>query len=143
MLQYNAGTKTIKYASYGHDPVPDNQWIDDSKRPDDHSRVSRVGILSKLTVLLTKCGMYMHLNDPKRQHNVDEVRRYMPFVTNSSWGLEKVYCRDRRTRFIAVVEGESALTKGQVLSSFVCLLTGKIITLFLFIAFLVCSVSTI
>mmetsp|Transcript_10578 Transcript_10578/g.16288 ORF Transcript_10578/g.16288 Transcript_10578/m.16288 type:complete len:977 (+) Transcript_10578:110-3040(+) len=61
-----------------------------------------------------------------RQYVIDEVRDRTPFVTSNTWSLEKLYCRSRNQRFVAVTGGPFALTSVQSKSSFVCALIGNI-----------------
>lgn len=69
--------------------------------------VATTGLLSRLTVLLAKCGLfYDTLDEPQRKYTVDEARGYAPFVTSHSWGLEKMYCRNRKSNLVAVVDGK-------------------------------------
>ncbi len=66
-----------------------------------------IGPLSFLTMMLSNCGcMYQKMDPPVRIFSVDEVRGYTPFVTSQTWGLEKMYCRNRKTSTIAVLEGQ-------------------------------------
>lgn len=94
-------------------------------------------VYARLTQFLACCGLFEKKEEPQRQHNVDDVLGYAPFVTNSTWGLESMYCRNRKRRFVAVVDGESAMTREQGLSSSICYFIGMVLTLFSFVAFMV------
>ena len=83
------------------------------------------------------CKLFTVLDKPVRQHNVDGVMEFTPYVTNASWGLESIYCRNRNTRFMAIIDGEAALTKKQVTSSIICFVFGTAMTLFAIVSFLV------
>ncbi len=75
------------------------------------------GPLSQLTKLLSKCGLFYEKIEPQRIYTVDEVRGYTPFVTSQTWGLEKMYCRNRKASMIAVIEGE--VRDGNVVFNFI------------------------
>ena len=81
--------------------------------------------------------LFAVLHEPIRQHDIDGVMEHTPYVTNLSWGLESIYCRNRSARFVAIIDGEAALTKDQVTSSIVCFVFGTLMTLFAIISFLV------
>ena len=95
------------------------------------------GFFTMFTLLLVKCGLYTELEEPKLQHDLDLVRGYTPYVTSSTWGLEKLYCRNHQTRYVAIVGGPAALNRRQVESSFACFFLGFLIQLFVSIAFMV------
>ena len=130
------GNQIVAYISSGSDPKPGDRTLKELESSNDDF-TTYTGPWARLTKLLAKFGLYEILAEPKRQYNVDEFRGYTPFVTDSNWGLEKIYCRNRKTRFVAIVEGKSALTWNQVQSSFWCFLIGNAITMFLFVAFMV------
>lgn len=68
---------------------------------------SSTSIISRLTVALSNRNYWFDtLDKPQRLYSVDEVRGYTPFVTNSSWSLDKIYCRNRMASFVAIVKGE-------------------------------------
>jgi len=99
--------------------------------------VATFGLLSRITVVFAKSGIfYKMLDTPERKYTIDEARGYAPFVTSHSWGLEKMYCRNRQSNLVAVVDGKSAMTRNQVRSSFICYFLGFVTTLFLIAAFL-------
>lgn len=133
-----AGTISIHYNAYGNDPKPGDVTVEELKAQQETNDFQQSkGPLARLTELMAKYGLYESLAEPVRYYSIDEVRGQITFVTNSTWGLEAMYCRNRRKRFVAVVGGESALTPSQVLSSFICYLIGIVFTLFVFVAFMV------
>ena len=67
----------------------------------------------------------------------DEALDHNPFITRSSWGLESMYFRNRKSRFLAIVYGASALSKAQVRSSLICFVFGRLITVFALVGLLV------
>jgi len=73
----------------------------------------------------------------ERIYSVDDARDVRPYVTSYTWSLEKVFCRPNNSRYIAVVRGPGALTKGQVRSSMACSLVGSFLVFFLLLAVLV------
>ena len=130
-----SGTEVVSYTVTGSDSMPKEMSVAEIEKS--HHPVHRhVPLASRFTKVLVKCGLYKDIVD-KLQYDVDLVRGYTPYVTSSTWGLEKLYCRNRDTRYIAVVQGKSALTKQQVLSSFVCFFGGFIIQMFMFVAVMV------
>lgn len=109
----------------------------DTSQGQEENRPSSIQYLpmSRLTLLFVGCSLYKSVY--KRLHTIDDVSGHTPFVTNSTWGLDTIYCRNRKTRYITVVKGESALTHKQVISSFFCYLIGLAFTLIMFVAFMV------
>ena len=134
-----AGTVTVHYNAKGNDSKPSDlnyeQLHADKKM--NGLRESK-GPFARFAELMACCGLYETERKPiPRYYSIDEVRGQTTFVTNSTWGLESIYCRDRQKRVVAVVKGESALTKSQVFSSFICYIVGFVFTLFVFVAFMV------
>jgi lipase ATG15 len=106
----------------------------DEKTKEEKSKPNYL-FMSRLTLLLVSCGLYKPVNKPL--HTIDDISGHTPFVTKSTWGLDTIYCRNRKTRYITVVKGESALTYKQVISSLICYLIGLSFTLIIFVAFMV------
>jgi len=54
---------------------------------------SQIGLWARITKLLARCNLYEKLtkDNQKRQWTIDEVLGNNPFVTNNSWGLEKIF----------------------------------------------------
>lgn len=130
-----AGEIIIGYNSLGSEEGPTIlTHEDDVKEKDGYFESKKWG--AYLTGCLVGCGMFKRLPVPRRKYSVDEVCERAPFVTRHSWGLEKVFCRDRTSRFIAMVGGESAMTISQVRSSFICFALGVSICLCILVAFL-------
>lgn len=96
-----------------------------------------MGLYSRLTTTPCMKPLYSVLHEPLRQYNVDDVLDFTSYITNSSWGLESVYCRSNSTRFMAIIDGEAALTKEQVKSSVACFAFGTIMTLLFVVSLLV------
>lgn len=85
---------------------------------------------------LQKWGLIIPEEEPVQQHTIDEVRDQAPFVSNNTWSLEKLYCRSRHQRFVAVVKGPYAVTDAQIKSSFICALLGNLFIVLFLAAFL-------
>ena len=71
----------------------------------------------------------------KRQFNIEDVLDRTVFVTDSTWNLEKLFCRRQEARSVLVVNGPSRITPAQTISSFACSIVGN-----LFIILLVAAV---
>ena len=80
--------------------------------------------------------MFKKLDEPYRLFTVEDVQDYRPFLTRSTWGLEKVFCRPSNARYIAIVDGPGALTQAQLRSSLLCSLIGTALIVLLLISFL-------
>jgi len=128
--------------------------IVDTKYTDKHSNRSDsvmeseeyISLLSKLT-MLPKLGMddggwgwYQTLRSDEQEKifTLDEVRDVRPFVTSFNWSLEKVFCRQTNSRYIAIVHGPGALTVEQMISSLVCSAVGIFLLIFLLFSILLC-----
>lgn len=91
----------------------------------DHVPVqTRMGLYSRLTKLSCMKCFFETLDPPVRSFNTEDVRDVSQVLTKTNWGLEKMYCRDSRSRIVAAVEGESALNASQVKSNLLCTLIG-------------------
>lgn len=130
-----SGYKTVTYTAHGNEPHPDVLTFHDILTKES-SRVS-TNLFSRLSISPCMGKLFYTLHEPARQHNVDGVLEYTPYVTRTSWGLESIFFRNRSARFMAIIDGEAALTKEQVTSSIVCFLFGIVMTLFAIISLLV------
>ncbi len=81
--------------------------------------------------------MFKTLDEPYRLYTLEDVQDYRPFLTKDTWGLEKIFCRPRNSRYIAIVEGPGALTQSQLRSSLLCSLVGTALIILVVISFLV------
>jgi hypothetical protein len=135
MKQVLSGYKTVSYISHGADPHLNEVSYNELRTKKNF--VSRIGILSRLTRQNFMSCCYKVLDEPVRQYNVDEVLEFTPFVTRSSWSLESIYCRNRKSRFIAIIDGASAVTRQQAKSTFYCYIVGTVLTLFAVVSVLV------
>jgi len=129
------GTKTIKYLSYGS--IEDSEETDkDSTRLNavPSSYEERISWLGKLTVQerLLKWGCFEDLaGKEKRVYSIDDARDVRPYITSYTWNLEKIFCRRKNSRYIAIVRGPGAVTKPQLLSSVLCSFIGSFLIIFI------------
>jgi hypothetical protein len=130
-----SGDKHVTYIVTGSETNPRALTHDDLIKKESFD--SYTGLWTRITRLKCMSCFYEELPEPVRQFQVDDVLEFTPFVTSSSWGLEALYCRNRSTRFVAIIDGVSALTKGQVKSTLFCFLFGTTVTLFFIVGFLV------
>ncbi len=106
-----SGFRRFRFIVRGSDPHRLHNDYDEVEKEHRDERwkfqLPTIGPLSFLTEKLSRCGcLYSTLDRPQRIYSIDEVRGYTPFVTKSSWGLEKFYCRNRNMSFVAIVQGE-------------------------------------
>lgn len=125
-------TLSIQFLSKQH---PDKLTFSEIAQKD--SFRSSTGLLSRLSISPCMSKLFAVLHEPIRQHDIDGVMEHTPYITNLSWGLESIYCRNRNARFVAIIDGEAALTKDQVTSSIACFIFGTLMTLFAIVSFLV------
>ena len=65
--------------------------------------------------------IYKHLEEfGERLYTIHDFQEYRPFVTKNTWSLERLYCRPRNSRYVAVIKGPGRVTKDQMKSSIVC-----------------------
>mmetsp|Transcript_13844 Transcript_13844/g.20424 ORF Transcript_13844/g.20424 Transcript_13844/m.20424 type:complete len:968 (+) Transcript_13844:160-3063(+) len=57
--------------------------------------------------------------------DMDDVQGYRPFLTRDTWSLEKIFCRDPKSRYVVVYDGPDAVTKAQMYSSVACFILGN------------------
>lgn len=97
----------------------------------------RQGWYSKLTQWkkLQEWNLVVETEDV-RQFSMDETRDMAPFVTQDTWSLEKLFCRSRNKKYIAVINGPNALKRDQIMSSFICALIGNVLVVLFVGAFL-------
>ena len=81
--------------------------------------------------------LFKQLDSPVHLHTIDDVLNYRPFITKYTWNLERVFCRPKNSRYIAIVEGPGALTRAQMRSSFICSIVATILIILLIVALLV------
>ena len=110
------------------------------------------GLWASLTKVFVWIGFYSE-NDDANQERVwalEEVIENSPFVTRQSWGLEKVFCRNRKLRSAAIVtstqnDSHIGLGENQMNSSFAYLfvvLGLTLLALFAGLAWIQASVAS-
>lgn len=110
------------------------------KHVDESNARFETGWYARFTLwkIWTKWGLFIPLEEPgERIYTVDDAQGIRPFITRASWSLEKLYCRPKNSRYVAVIQGPAALTRAQLRSSFVCALLGNFLIFLLLVAFLV------
>jgi hypothetical protein len=136
LRQKLSGTKTFTYIAHSEDPRISDMSFEEIEKNQEGK--PHIGLYSRLALILSKCGLFKDLGkDAKRYYSIDEVRDYAPYITSESWGLERIFFRNRKSRYVAVISGDSALTKSQVLSSFICDVIGTVLVAFTLIALVV------
>lgn len=85
--------------------------------------------LGKLTLsdfmLNSRCYESLTQNhQEERVYTIDDARDVRPYITSYTWSLEKIFCRRSHSRYIAIVAGPGAVTKGQLRSSMICSAIG-------------------
>lgn len=134
LKQILSGYELVTYTATGSDKTPDTTEFGEVLMKASLER--HMGPYSWVTMQKFADFFFDPLETPKRQFSVDDVLEFTPYVTNNTWGLESIYCRDRETRFIAIINGESALTPQQVKSSLACFILGSVMTLGAIVGFL-------
>ena len=135
LKQRYSGYETLHHVANGSESNQSELSYSEMKQMD--SMKSFVSPLSSLSRQKFMNCLYNVYDEPVKAYDVGEVLEFTPFVTNSSWGLEVMFCRDRNANFVAIVDGEAALTKSQVISSIICFVFGSIMKLFTVIGVLV------
>jgi lipase ATG15 len=134
-----SGRQTISYLSMGS--IIDAEYTDKSKSERNMVAETQAVSLSwraKLTNwdFLERLGLYEKIETAERIYTVDDARDIRPFVTSQSWSLEKIFCRPKDSRYIAIVKGPGALSRMQMRSSLVCSLIGNFLIFLLILALL-------
>jgi hypothetical protein len=101
------------------------------------SKVVTIPIWTRFTQLMPEC-LFMDLSDaPKEMYTMNDVQDYRPFLTKHTWSLERIFCRPENSRYITIVRGPGALTRGQMRSSVICSVLSVILIALLVTGFLV------
>lgn len=81
--------------------------------------------------------LFKVVDPPQKLHDLTEVDGGRPFQTKWTWSLERAFCRPSSTpRYIAIVDGPGAMTRNQIVSSFVCGVFGTLLICLLIAAVL-------
>jgi hypothetical protein len=129
MKQNLSGYVKVTFITHGNDAHPGELTYKELQETKD-TLTSFTGLWGRFTQKKFMSKYYTALKEPTREYSVDDVLDFSPYVTRTSWSLESIYCRNRNTRYIAIINGASALTRGQTRSSFICFIFGKSLTLF-------------
>jgi hypothetical protein len=143
-----SGKRCVKYLAqtpYWSDD-DENDGIDDAT-PDDifeSTRQERMGLWTRLTQwhFLSRDSpgglpIFKQLDPPKKLFTIDDILDFRPFVTRNTWGLERMYCRPKNSRYITVVNGHGAITQDQMRSSIACALIALVLWLLILTSLLV------
>ena len=84
-----------------------------------------------------KCGWFEAYEEPVRFFSVDDARDVRPFITSHTWSLEKLFCRPRNSRYIAIIHGSGAVTRAQMKSSIACSAIGSFLVFFIILSVMV------
>ena len=103
----------------------------------EQTRRETISFWSSFTKLDALSRFFIKKEVPVRLHTIDDVGDRRPWLTKYSWSLEKVFCRDPDSRYVAIVKGPGALRRGQIRSSAVCSFIGTGLILLVFLSFLV------
>ena len=106
---------------------------------DSEPQAKSVGLYTRTTQWKIMSCLYKTLDQPQRYYTLDEARGITPFATRDTWSLEKLFCRDtgKGGRMVAIVTGPSAITRGQAVSSLICMIVGLVLFLLLVAGLLV------
>jgi len=84
-----------------------------------------------------KWGWFEEYSEPHRYFSVEDARDVRPYITSHTWSLEKIFCRPKNSRYVAIIKGSGALTRAQMKSSIFCSIIGTFLILFLILSLLV------
>ena len=140
-----SGLKRVSYLSRG--TIVDSEYTDKKRLTESEhgdiipesyqEQVTRMGkfTLSKRFSTDGGWGLYEPLEgNEQRVFTLDDARDVRPYVTSHTWNLEKIFCRPKDSRYIAIISGPGAITKSQMKSSMACSLIGTVLIFFLIFA---------
>jgi hypothetical protein len=146
-----SGLRKVNYLARG--TIEDSEYTD--KQSDKESKnlnmipesyEEKISWLGKLTLwsrISSTDGnfcfrFYEHLDEGSEQriYTLDDARDVRPYVTSYTWNLEKIFCRTRNSRYIAIIKGPGAITKSQMRSSVICSIIGTGLIFFFFFSVL-------
>ena len=139
-----SGKKRVTYmARSTFDSLEATEDIDEAEIFPDTKSIS-MSLWSRLTgwpYLSTETDqgpkLFRPLDPAKRLYTIDDVQDFRPFFTKHTWSLERVFCRPQDSRYIAIINGPSALTRSQIRSSIICSFIGYFLVIMLVVSFLV------
>jgi hypothetical protein len=138
-----SGRVTISYLALG--TIQDAEYTDSASRRNmvDVTYKETMSIRSKWTTwkrFSKEAGWgFFEAVEPKKEriYSIDDARDVRPYVTSYTWTLEKIFCRPKNSRYIAIVRGPGALTQAQLRSSIACSFVGSFLMFFLFFSVLI------
>ena len=101
------------------------------------TRRKTISLWASFTNLDILSNYFIKKDPPIRLYTIEDVGDRRPWLTKHSWSLEKVFCRDPDSRYVAIVKGPGALRRAQVRSSAICSFVGTALMLLVFLSFLV------
>jgi hypothetical protein len=81
--------------------------------------------------------LFKPLKIPERLFTIDDVQDYRPFLTSQTWSLERIFCRPKNSRYIAIIDGPGHLTRAQIKSSLLCSAIGTCMIVLVAVSFFV------
>lgn len=136
-----SGRETVTYLAKGS--IADSEYTDsiDSKRNMIKETLETTQLwTTRLTRWSTwkKWRLYKDCRYRDEQlYSIDDARDVRPYVTSYTWTLEKIFCRSRNSRYIAIIRGPGALTTAQMRSSMACSVIGTFLIFFVFFSALI------
>lgn len=134
-LQQYSGQVHRTFYIEGADTLPNNNESISDENADDEFVQETYSWYSRLMVKYAEADngsgkqFFIEYDTPKRQFNVEDVLDRTVFVTDSTWNLEKFYCRRSRARTVMVVNGPSRIKQSQMFSSVACAVLGNILSI--------------
>lgn len=92
---------------------------------------------AKINNVFVKFGWFEKYPAPRRFYSVEDARDVRPFITSHTWSLERMFCRSKNSRYIAIIKGSGAVTRAQMKSSLLCSIIGSFLVFFVILAILV------
>uniref|UniRef100_A0A7S3PDK4 Fungal lipase-type domain-containing protein n=1 Tax=Amphora coffeiformis TaxID=265554 RepID=A0A7S3PDK4_9STRA len=124
-LHTYCGVRTRTFFIEGSQALPTpNDSYDESHLADHEFSKESISWYCRFTQKLSD-DWFLEYPRPKRQFNIEDVLDREVFVTDSTWSLEKLFCRRSKARTVMVVNGPSAVEDSQVVSSFLCAVIGN------------------
>ena len=139
-----SGRKVISYLAMG--TIQDAEYTDSASRRNmvDPTYEEKISFRSKMTLWkrFSAEGNGWNFFEVVEEHteriyDIDDARDVRPYVTSYTWSLEKIFCRPKHSRYIAIIRGPGALTQAQMRSSIACSFIGAFLIFFIFLAALV------
>lgn len=101
--------------------------LDDSNVFEESKSVS-TAMWTRITMCMPQACFIDLSHATKKIYTVTDAQEYRPFLTRHNWSLERIMCSPAKSRYIAIVHGAGALTKGQLKSTIICSILYIIVT---------------